>query len=359
MFKIYQIYIIKSFLSKFFIIASIFFALTIILGSLEEISFVKDLEVNFLFPYFLTLLNAPITLFEIFPFILLLTTQFLFYELNKQDELNLFKVSGLTNLSIIKIIFFISIFIGLFNVTIFYNIAANLKFNYSNMKNSLSDDNKYLAMVTSSGLWIKDEIDGNKFIIKSKFISNNYISGTIINEFDKDFNLIRIIQSDKVNISDFKWVIEDPKITKDNLTYVLDDSLTINTNFNYDKISKIFSDISTMDIYKLFNLKKDYEKLGYSSNEIFLHLLELSTTPIFYGILVIFASILMFNLKKNNTIIIHVVIGFLLSVFIYYFIFFFSSLANTGKIPIIISIIFPVLILSLLCFMGLIKINEK
>ena len=81
MLKTYQKYIIKNFISKFFLITLIFFSLTIILGSLEEVSFVKKLDVNFLYPYYLTLLNAPITLFEIFPFILLLTTQFLFYDM--------------------------------------------------------------------------------------------------------------------------------------------------------------------------------------------------------------------------------------------------------------------------------------
>jgi lipopolysaccharide export system permease protein len=359
MFKTYQKYIIKNFISKYLVISLVFFALTIILGSLEEISFLKNLDVNYLYPYYLTLLNAPIILFEIFPFILLLTTQFLFYDLHKRDELDLLKVSGLTNLSIIKIILLMSIFIGLFNVTIFYNIAANLKFHYSNMKNNFSNDNKYLAMVTSSGLWIKDEIDGNKFIIKSKFINNNFISETVINEYDENFNLIKIIQSEKVNITDYNWIIENPKITKDNLTYFSNDPIIITTNFNYDKISKIFSNISTLDIFKLFNLKKDYEKLGYSSNEIFLHLLELSTTPLFYGILVLLASILMFNLKKNNSILIHVVVGFLVSIFIYYLTFFFSSLGNAEKIPIVISVIFPLLILTLLCSMGLIKINEK
>ena len=44
--------------------------------------------------------------------------------------------------------------------------------------------------------------------------------------------------------------------------------IIIETNFNYEKIYNLFSNISTLDIFKLFNLKKDYEKLGYSSNEI-------------------------------------------------------------------------------------------
>ena len=80
----------------------------------------------------------------------------------KKDELNLLKINGLNNFLIIKIIFFLSILIGIFNVFIFYNFASNLKFQYSNIKNNLSNDNKYLAMVTKSGLWIKDEIDGKK-----------------------------------------------------------------------------------------------------------------------------------------------------------------------------------------------------
>ena len=116
MFKVYQKYLINSFLIKFSYISIIFFSLIIILSLLEEISFFKDLEINFLYPYFLTLLNAPITLFEIFPFIFLLTTQFLFYDLFKSDELNLLKKNGLNNLNIIKILFFLALCIGIFNI---------------------------------------------------------------------------------------------------------------------------------------------------------------------------------------------------------------------------------------------------
>ena len=118
MFKTYQKYIIQNFLIKFFMITIVFFSLIIILGSLEEISFTKDLEVNFFYPYFLTLLNAPITLIEIFPFIFLLTTQFLIFDLFKKDELSLLKTNGLKNMSIIKL-YFLSVSIGIFNVFVF------------------------------------------------------------------------------------------------------------------------------------------------------------------------------------------------------------------------------------------------
>ena len=359
MFKTYQKYIFQNFLSKFILTTLVFFSLTIILGVLEEISFTKNLNTNFFSPYYLTLLNAPIALFEIFPFIFLLTTQFLFYDLFKKDELNLLKTNGLSNFSIIKIIFVVAIMIGLFNVIIFYNLSSTLKFHYSNIKNNLSSDNKYLAMVTKSGLWIKDEIGEKKLVIKSNFIKDNFISKTIISEFDKDFKLIRVVQSEKIDIKKNEWIVYNPTITQDNLSVKKKDPIVLKTNFNHEKISNLFSNIYTLDIMSLFDLKQDYEKLGYSSDEIHIHLLKLFTTPLLYAILTILSAVIMFNINSKHSILFHIIGGILISVLIYYLIFFFTSLGNSGKIPIVWSVLFPILILSIISIMGLININEK
>ena len=359
MFKVYQKYLIKKFLKKFLNVSIIFFALTIILGILEEISFLKNLEVGFLYPYFLTLLNAPITLFEIFPFIFLLSTQFLFFELFKNDELNLLKKNGLSNFKIIKILFFLSIIIGIFNVIVYYNISSKLKFHYSNIKNNLSDDNKYLAMVTDSGLWIKDEIDNKILIVKSNYVKGNFLSKTIINQFNLDFQLIRTIQSEKIDIRENNWIIYNPIVTKDNISQNNSIPIVLQTNFNEEKINNLFSAISTLDLIKLFNLKKDYEKLGYSSDEIIIHLLKLFTMPLFYGVLTILSAIIMFNFTRDKSLLFHIIIGILMSVLIYYMNFIFNSLGNSGKIPIYLSIFFPLMVVSIISIIGLVNINEK
>ena len=153
---------------------SVFLSLIIILSILEEISFFKDSDSNFLFPYFLTLLSAPITLFEIFPFIFLIATQFLFFDLFRKDELNHMKNNGLSNLKIIKILFISSITIGILAVIIFYNIASSLKFIYTDFKNKFTNDNKYLAVVTDSGLWLKDEIDNSIIIVKANLSKKTF-----------------------------------------------------------------------------------------------------------------------------------------------------------------------------------------
>ena len=359
MFKIYQRYIINNFLIKFINITLIFFSLTVILGILEEISFFKNLNKNILYPYFLTLLNAPITLFEIFPFIFLLTTQFLFYDLFKREELNLLKKNGLDNLKIIKILFLLSLVIGVFNILIYYNFASKLKFHYSNIKNNFSNDNKYLAMVTESGLWIKDEINNKILIVKSNYVKESFLSKTIINEFNSNFELLRTIQSEKVDIKKNDWIIYAPEITENNITKKSEDLIILSTNFNENIINNLFDNISTLNLAKLFDLKRDYDKLGYSSDEIVIHLLKLFTTPLFYGILTILSAIIMFNFTRDKSLIFHIIIGILMSVLIYYMNFIFNSLGSNGKIPIFLSIFFPLMIVSLISIIGLVNINEK
>ena len=359
MFKTYEKYIIKNFTYKFIIISLIFLSLILILSILEEISFFKDLNTNFFYPYFLTLLSAPITLFEIFPFIFLLVTQFLFYDLFKKEELNLLKSNGLSNLKIISILFITSIIIGIFTVLIYYNAASKLKFFYTDIKNTFSNDNKYLAVVTDSGLWLKDEINNSVLIVKANYIKENFLREVIINEFDKNFNLKNTIQSEKVNIKNNDWIINNPTITINNISKDQEYSINLQTNFNKEKISSLFSNISTLNLLELFDLKNDYEKLGYSSDEIVIHLLKLFSTPFFYGVLTVLSAIIMFNFKKDRSLFFHIILGILMSVIIYYINFMFSSLGNNGKIPVIASIFMPILFISIIATIGLIRVNEK
>ena len=288
------------------------------------------------------MLGAPITLFEIFPFIFLLSTQFLFFDLFKKEELNLLKVNGLSNLKIIKILFLTSFFIGILSVTIFYNFSSKLKFFYTDIKNQFSNDNKYLAVVNDSGLWLKDEIFDTTVIVKANQIKDNFLLEVIINQFDTNFNLIKTIQSEKINIKEKSWIIENPIITTNNISEYYKEEIIFQSNFNTAKINNLFSNISTLNLFELFTLKNDYEKLGYSSTEIVIHLLRLSSTPLFFGILTVLSAVIMFSFKKDRSLFFHILLGILMSVIIYYISFLFNSLGNNGKVPIIWSIFLPI-----------------
>jgi len=359
MLDIYQKYLIIKFIKKLISISIIFIFLIFVLNTLEEISFLKNSDKNFLFPYLLSLLNVPITLFEIFPFIFLLSGQFLIYEIYKNNELDLLKQNSLSNLKIVKLLFLTALIIGIFNVTIFYNFSSFLKFHYSNIKNQISKDNKYLAMVLETGIWIKDEINNKKLIINSVGIKDDFLLDATINEFDSEFNLIQTLQIKKIDIKNNLWVLYDPLITKDNAEIITSNKIEYLTNFNKKRINSLFSNVSTLDLVKLINLKKEFDILGYSTDEIVIHLLTLLFTPLVYGFMVIISILLVINFNKNKSFLFNIVVGISISVIIYYINFLFSSLGSSSKIPVFLSVFFPLVIIGILSTIGLIQINDN
>ena len=96
MIKTFDKYFIILFLKKIFLLTLIFFSLTFILTLFEEITFFSDSSNSeFHLPFMITLLNVPSTLLEIFPFIILISTQLFFVEIIKRKENELIKVNTL------------------------------------------------------------------------------------------------------------------------------------------------------------------------------------------------------------------------------------------------------------------------
>ena len=360
MLSIYQKYLINSFFKCLGIVTLIFFSITIILNIFEEVSFFKNVEnVNFTLPIFLTVLNSPSILFDICPFIFLISTLYFFSEIIDKNELNIYKNYGLTNFKIINIITITSFITGIFIVLIFYNISANLKFLYLDIKNEFSQDDKYLAVITSNGLWIKDETTENINLINAEKIEDHFLENVIITQFDLDFKFLKIISAKKVDIKNKSWIINNPSITKENEITQKKNKIIFQTNFDKQKISSLFSNLSSLNILDLRELKNDYKALGYSTVLLTAHQLKLYSYPIYLAIMVCLSSILMFNVKHNKSRVFNFILGIFISVVIYYVNFFFKLLTESEKIPITVSVWAPQIVLLLIACIGLVKVNEK
>ena len=356
--KVYVRYILYNFLKSFLTVSIIFFGLVIILSVLTEVEFFKNINVKTLFPIYISFLNAPSLLFEMFPFIFLISSQFFFINLFNDNQIQIFKYSGLKNSKILAIICSCSLIVGIIIITLFYSFSSNLKNIYLDIKNKYTTDDKYLAVITNNGLWIKDNYNDISFIVHASKINNEFLIDTFISQFDKNFNVIRHIQSDKIDIKDYNWKIYNPNIIENNLNEKKE-IFEITSNFNYKKIQSLFSNLAALSLLELYKLEKNYKSLNYSTTEVKIQIHKILSYPLYLFLMTFLSSIIMFSTKhfKNNTLIIS--IGFFLSVIIYYINNFFMVMGKTEKISIISSIWIPLLLLTLINLIICQKINEK
>ena len=351
-------FIINLFNISFLKIFIIFFMIIWISGILEEVNFFKSIDINFFYIIFLSLLNTPSVIFEILPFIFLLSTQVFFINLINKNELEIFKYSGLNNFKIVKIISIYTIILSLFFIIVFYNMSSILKNSYLLFKNQYSNDNKYLAVINANGLWIKDEINNGINIINANKVTDNFLLNVNITQFDKEFNILRILNSEKVDISTFKWKVLKPIILENNIEDNKNE-LILESNFDLKKINSLFSNLSSLSMVDLINLRKSYKSLNYSLVEIDSHLYKIISYPFYLTLITIFSAIIMFNIEYQKNSFFKITLGILLSVIIYYINYFINILGINQKIPLFLSILLPLILLTIINFISIIKLNEK
>ena len=352
-------FLTQLFLKKIFLVFFVFLCLVFVLNLFDEVSFFKDISSNIFLPLIATSLNSPSIIYLIFPFIFLIASQLFFIDLIEKNELDLFKINGYTNIKIVSFVALISFVLGIFIVLIFYNFSSKLKFIYLDIKNSYSLDDKYLAVINQNGLWIKDVINNETYIINATKIEEETIKNVTISIYNKDFDILKIISSNTVDISRNDWIIKKPTIFVENNSSKSEQDIILNTNFNIFKINNLFKNLSALNFYQLYELKKDYLNINYSFQEIDIHIKKLISFPIYLTIMSVLSSILMLNIKRNNSQIIYLLIGIFSSVTIYYINVLSQTLGTNGAIPLDLSIWMPIIILSIIIMIGLVRINEK
>jgi len=356
--KTYSKFLLSLFLKSFFKTFFIFFIIILITNILEQIEFFKEVNFHFTFIIFLSLLNTPSITFEILPFIFLISTQIFFIKLIDSNELQIFKYSGVNNNKIIKIVSTISFILGILVVLIFYNFSSIMKNSYLKIKNKHTNDDKYLAVITENGLWIKDEIDNKTNIINAANVSDKFLLNVFITQFDKNHNLIRTIQSPRVNIISYNWKLLDVTIYNENQVSKLPEQELL-SNFDLEKINNLFSNLSSLTILELIKLRSNYKSLNYSLIEIDSQLYRVFSYPIYLTLITLLSSVIMFNIGYQKNTLFQIIFGIFLSVIIYYINYFFNVLGTSEKIPVFLSIFLPLILLAIINMISIIRLNEK
>ena len=356
--KTYVKFLINKFLESFLKIFLIMLSLVFVLNILKEIEFLNNIDIDFWYPIYLSLLNSPSIIFEMLPFIFLLTTQFFFIKLFNNDEIQIFKYSGLKNTVILKLLGLLTFFMGLLIITLFYNLSSKLQNHYLQLKNQFSKNDEYLAVINKNGLWIKDIVNNEINIINSSKIDNNFLINTFITKFNKNYEIIQNIKSEKIDIKNKKWLIHDGTVFENNTSKKIK-LAEFNSNFDLKKIESLFSNLSSLSIIKLVKLRENYKLLNYSIVEVDMQIYKIITYPIYLTLMTILAAIRMFNTKKIKKTTVKITIGLFLSVIIYYIINFFNVMGVTEKISLITAICVPFIMLTLANILMIFRINEK
>lgn len=339
----------------------IFFTLGIILNLLEEINFFKDLNVHFLMPLALSFLKVPSEIYNIFPFIFLISSIFLFLSLIQSEEVNVIKVIGISNLRIIMFPTIVSLIFGLFITLGLNTITSKLTHKYLDIKNDFTEKNDFLAALTENGIWIKDVFNKKKNIIRAARLKNNLLEEITIYQFNSNDENIFRIDAKNANISKKEWKLNEVKIYSQNENDKPDtfEKYYFFSNFDVNNLKTLFSDLESVSFWEMKKMKENYINLGYSTKALDSKFQKSLSYPFFLMSMTLLAGVVVMNIRFKGNYIGYIVLSVFLSVIIFYLSDFSRALGETEKISLIMSVWTPVITVFIFSSIGMIYINEK
>ena len=353
-------YLIGSYSKVLLNIVLISFCLGLILNLFEEVEFFKNSNESLFLPVILTLSYIPNLIFiNLMPFIIFVSAMVFFISIKNNNELLTLKVFGYSNVKIIFIMSLMSFLFGLIILLVINPVTSNMVKYYEKTKSNYSKDTDHLVTINRNGVWIKESKKNDLYVINAKKLDNNYLTNVSINIISNNF-VKRRIESERANVSNNKWIIENPKIfdfsLNGEITKKYENTLEFNSFYNVEKLNNLFKNLDTISFYELITESKKLISRGYETSTISEKINSFLALPFFLSLMTILAAIFTVNNKNSNNIN-YFMVGVLTCAVIYYMKDLSVALGKSDRISTEISVWIPVIIIGLFNSIGLLQIN--
>jgi lipopolysaccharide export system permease protein len=295
------------------------------------------------------------------PFILFLSSMWVLIKLKNNRDLLSLRTFGISNGKFIFLFSSIAFIIGLIILTALNPITSIAVKYYEDVKGSYDLDKSHLASISANGIWIKEKIGKNINIIKSETIKDNFLINVSIYKFNENNLLVERTEAKQANIRDTTWLIEDGYTIQFQDENIKNDfeNLIFYSTFNRDRLNSIYSNLDTISFYRLMTESKELVARGYNSKLLKEKKHFYLSLPFFLILMVWLSGIFTLNSNEKRQNAYYVFLSIITCIVIFYFKSFSTALGTTEKIPLVLSVWSPVIILFLFCSVGVIQINEK
>ncbi len=192
-------------------------------------------------------------------------------------------------------------------------------------------------------------------------LKDNFLIDVSIYKFNENNLLIERTEAKRANIRDTTWLVEDGYTIQFQDKNIKNDfeNLIFYSTFNREKLNSIYSNLDTISFYKLMTKSEELIARGYSSKLLKEKKHFYLSLPFFLVLMVLLSGIFTLNSNERRQNVYYVFLSIITCVIIFYFKNFSTALGATEKIPLLLSVWSPIIILFLFCSVGMIQINEK
>ncbi|WP_299404428.1 LPS export ABC transporter permease LptG [uncultured Roseobacter sp.] len=339
---ILHLYFARRFAMSFLVLTAVLFSLVALVDLVDQTRGFSDFDISFGRIVGLTLLNAPQTVNEILPLIMILATIALFIGLARSSELVATRAAGRSALRALVAPVIVALIIGGLAVSMLNPIVAATSKRYSELAESYRTGGASTLSISGEGLWLRQGDETGQSVIRalrSNADASVLYDVTIIT-YAPGQGPVRRIAAQSAALQDGGWVLRNAKLWhlkagwNSEANAERHDELFVPSSLTLERIRESFARPSAISIWKLPEFIEQLDQAGFSSRQHRVWFQSELARPLFLMSMVLVASAFTMRHTRFGGTGIAVLAAVLLGFGLYFIRSFAQILGENGQIPI-------------------------
>ena len=340
-----HLYFARKFLWIFLGVSFVFLMLMMLIEFVDLLSrFDRDI-VSFANVVELTVLDAPSSVYNILPLVMILSTVAMFLGLARTSELVATRAAGRSALRSLISPMLVAILLGVLLVSMFNPIVAATSKRYHSLFETYQSGGQNVLSISAEGLWLRQGGRDGQSVIRAASSNSN---ATVLYDvtfitFARNGDPVRRIEAKSAELLDGEWLLSDAKIwpltagLNPEASAVLKQELAIPSSLTLERIRDSFGTPQDISIWDLPAYIKQLEIAGFSSRRYAVWMQMELARPLFLTAMMLIAAAFTMRHARGGGTGIAVLSAILLGFSLYYIRNFAQILGENGQVPVFLA----------------------
>ncbi len=289
----------------------------------------------------------------LFPFAILFSALFTFWQLTRRQELVVVRAAGFSVWQFLAPIMGVALAVGFLNIAVINPLGAMFFGKFESLENQYLSERKNYVTLLREGLWLRQiEAENNSyFILHAERI--NLAKWELQNAtalfFQGEDEFVRRIDAETARLEDGLWQFENViSNSPDNRQPESLPFIALPTELTVRELEESFASLETLSFWELPGFIKTLENTGFDATPVRIHFHGLLAEPMLFVAMILLAAAVAMRPPRMSGTLGMMAIGVAIGFIVFFMSSFLQALGASHQIPVVLAAWSPALVTFLL-----------
>lgn len=307
----------------------------------------------------------------LFPFAVLFSAMFTFWQLNRRSELVVLRSAGFSVWQFLLPLVVIVTLIGVVQLTVINPVGALLISKYQQLEDRFLNRQESSVALFQEGLWLRqstdgaileegDEVQKGYVIVHAKKVQapNWNLRNVTVFYFGQNDSLLTRLDAPSATLEDGRWVFQHAKLHRPGIPSLTKRQVVLPTKLTVADIEESFSSPESVSFWSLPGHIETLEQTGFGADRLRVHFHTLLSQPLLFVAMILLAATVSIRPPRHGGVLGMIALGVGIGFFTFFVSSYLQALGASQQLPPSLAAWSPAMICLLLGITVLLSLED-